>query len=210
MSASSCLDLDKLRATPVAKDPFEHLIVPGFLKPETLTEINRDYPDIDRPGSLPLGSLNYGESFNALISALRGSDLTAVMSQKFDIDLSERPTMITVRARCRPTDGKIHTDSDGKLITVLIYMNGDWDAEGGRLRLLRGPGDIEDYAAEVPPKEGTMLAFKCTENAWHGHRSFDGPRRAIQLNWVVDDRYVQREQRRHAVSALLKKFRFAS
>jgi Rps23 Pro-64 3,4-dihydroxylase Tpa1-like proline 4-hydroxylase len=118
--------------------------------------------------------------------------------------------MVTVRAHCRARDGQIHTDSKGKLITVLVYLNQSWEADGGRLRLLRSPDDIDDYVAEVPPDEGTLLAFRCSDNAWHGHKSFEGPRRAIQLNWVVDDAYLRREQRRHRISAFFKSFRMAS
>jgi hypothetical protein len=37
---------------------------------------------------------------------------------KFSIDLTGRPTMITVRGRCsKEKDGKIHTDSKTKIIT---------------------------------------------------------------------------------------------
>lgn len=207
---TNAIDLEKLKTTPVSDDPFEHLIVPEFIKPEALGAIERDYPDIDRPGSLPLASLSYGDAFGEMISAIQGSEMTSIMSEKFDVDLAGRPTMVTVRARCRPTDGKIHTDSNGKLITVLIYMNGGWEADGGRLRLLRGPDSLDDYAAEVPPNKGTMLAFKCAPHAWHGHKSFDGPRRAIQLNWVVGEQYLKRERRRHRISAFFKKFKLAS
>src|SRR3546814_13965555 len=80
------------------------------------------------------------------------------MTEKFATDLTSRPTMVTVRGQCRARDGQIHTDSLGKIITVLIYMNAAWEADGGRLRMLRYRYDIEDYAAEVPPREGYMVA----------------------------------------------------
>ena len=117
--------------------------------------------------------------------------------------------MVTVRGHCRARDGQIHMDSKDKIVTVLLYLNPSWEEDGGRLRLLRRPGDIEDFAAEVPPDEGTMLAFKCSDNAWHGHKSFEGERRAIQLNWVTNERYVRREQRRHKVSSLFKRLGLA-
>ena len=113
--------------------------------------------------------------------------------------------MITVRGRCRPIDGRIHTDSRGKLVTVLIYLNPSWEAPGGQLRLLRNAHDLEDFAAEVPPQEGTMVAFTCSPDAWHGHHPFEGERRSIQLNWVRSRSYKAREQVRHALSAGLKK-----
>ena len=123
---------------------------------------------------------------------------------KFDIDLEGRPVMITVRGHTRAKDGRIHTDSKSKLLTALIYFNDDWNAEGGRLRLLRSSSDLEDYAAEVPPDKGTLLAFRCTENAWHGHKPFVGQRRAIQLNWVNSRLMCWFEQGRHWQAAVTK------
>jgi hypothetical protein len=124
---------------------------------------------------------------------------------KFGIDLSDRPTMVTVRGRARAKDGKIHADSRTKLITVLIYMNAAWEAPGGRLRLLRSADSLDDPVAEVPPIEGTLVAFKVTENSWHGHAAAEGPRRVIQLNWVTDAGVVRKEQTRHRFSARLKR-----
>ena len=76
--------------------------------------------------------------------------MTAAMSEKFEIDLAERPTMVTVRGQCRLKDGQVHTDPKGKLVTVLIYLNNSWESEGGRLRLLRSNANLDDYAVEVP------------------------------------------------------------
>ena len=112
--------------------------------------------------------------------------------------------MSTVRGRCQQKDGRIHTDSKSKIITVLIYLNPQWENAAGRLRLLRGPDDIEDYAAEVPPDEGTLLAFRRSENSFHGHKTFVGERRVIQFNWVTDRGTVWRESLRHRLSAWIK------
>ena len=97
-------------------------------------------------------------------------------------------------------------DSKTKLITVLVYMNGRWEAPGGRLRLLRTPDSLDHAITEVPPDEGTLLAFKVTGNSWHGHEPFVGERRVIQLNWVTGTDVVQHEQRRHRLTAKIKKF----
>ena len=77
--------------------------------------------------------------------------------------------------------------------------------EEEELRLLRGPDDLEDVIAEVPPDEGTLVIFKNQPNAWHGFHSFEGPRRVIQLNWVTDMGVVKREQTRHRISAFFKR-----
>ncbi len=79
--------------------------------------------------------------------------------------LSVDTLMVTLRSRCRLRDGAIHTDSALKQVTALIYLNDGWRDEGGRLRLLNGPGDIDDMIAEVPPLAGTLLAFRRSDNS---------------------------------------------
>ena len=74
--------------------------------------------------------------------------------------------------------------SDRKIITVLVYFNADWSNEEGQLRMLRSDSDIEDYAAEVAPLGGTLLAFRRTDHSWHGHTQFVGERRMVQLNYL--------------------------
>ena len=113
--------------------------------------------------------------------------------------------MITVRGRCGTRDGNIHTDAVTKIITVLIYMNPTWEQSGGCLRLLRSPDDIEDVIIEIPPIEGTLLAFRRSDNSWHGHKLFVGPRRVIQFNWVTSQSVERREVFRHRLSAWVKK-----
>ena len=84
-------------------------------------------------------------------------------------------------------------------------MNPKWEESGGRLRLLRSGTDLEDFILEVPPEEGTLLCFRRSENSWHGHKPFVGPRRVIQMNWVTSQKVLRYENRRHRLSAVLKK-----
>lgn len=201
------LDFAALAAAPCQHDPFDHVIVPGFVRADALAGIHRDYPDIGKPGSFPYRSLSYGPAFADMIDALQGPEMRAAIEQAFGLDLGGRPTTVTVRGMCQKKDGRIHPDSREKIVTVLIYMNAAWEESGGRLRLLRSAGDLEDYAAEVPPDEGTLLAFRRSDTSFHGHKPFEGRRRAIQLNWVTDDRFAKRERARHAVSAFFKRWR---
>lgn len=201
----SALDLDALRRTPLKRQPYDYLVVPNFIAPHAFAEVVADYPQIDRPGSFPTSTLGYGAGFAALLAELEGPELRAAMAEKFGVDLDGRPTTITVRARCRASDGRIHTDTASKILTVLIYCNQGWDADGGRLRILRSGSDLGDYAEEVSPYGGTLLAFRRSATSWHGHEPFEGPRRAIQLNWVTDQATVDREMARHRVSAFFKK-----
>jgi len=199
-------DYDKLASTPREREPFNYVVVPDFLKPETFHSVIADYPEVPGPGSHPPAELKIGGHFAALMDELNGPIFRKAIEDKFDIDLSGRPTMYTVRGFVREKDGSIHTDSTTKIITVLLYMNERWQEDAGRLRLLRGPDDLDDFVAEVPPYGGTLLAFRRADNSWHGHKPISGPRRAIQLNWVTSQEVVDGEQRRHQFSTRLKKF----
>jgi hypothetical protein len=204
VGTTGILDLARFDATPLAHAPFDHLIVPGFIAPAALPGLYADFPAIAMGGSYPTGALKFGRAFAALIEEIESDVIRRAFSAKFDIDLGGRPVMITVRGHTRARDGRIHADSRTKLLTALIYFNDDWNAEGGRLRLLRSGRDLEDCAAEVPPDKGTLLAFRCTANAWHGHKPYVGPRRTIQINWVTSEAVKRREIARHGFSARVK------
>ena len=199
------LRLDAFRATPLVREPFQHLIVPGFIGPGDLSVINADYPKISTSGSFPVDQVSYGPAFESLLEELESEDFRAAFEEKFGLDLEGRPTVTTVRGRCDARDGKIHTDSTSKIITVLIYMNESWESAGGRLRLLRSAHDLNDIIVEVPPIAGTLLAFKRSDNSWHGHEPFAGERRVIQFNWLTSEGNRQIALLRHHTSAAFKR-----
>jgi hypothetical protein len=199
------LRLEAFRATPLVKEPFEHLIVSGFVGPAALAAINADYPKISTSGSFPVDQVGYGPAFQTLLDELESDAFREAFEEKFALDLSGRPTVTTVRGRCDARDGKIHTDSTSKIITVLIYMNESWEQACGRLRLLRSADNLNDIITEVPPVAGTMLAFKRSDNSWHGHEPFAGERRVIQFNWLTSEGNRQIAMLRHHTSASFKR-----
>lgn len=154
-----CLDLDAFAAAPLIEDPFAYVILPGFVRTEARSGINADYPAIAQRGSFPVTQLSFGPRFQQLVDELNSDEFRSACAVKFSVDLSGRPSTITVRGRCDRRDGKIHTNSISKIITVLIYMNPSWEDAGGRLRLLRSGHDLEDVLAEIPPSEGLCWRF---------------------------------------------------
>ncbi len=198
------LDLERLRASPLCRDPFDFVIVDNFVRAEQLPALAADFPTLHGHGSYPLATVACGKTFAELMVELEGDGLRRAIEEKFDLDLAGRPTLITLRGYSDGKDGRIHTDSTTKIVTLLLYMNPVWSEETGRLRLLRGPADLADYAAEVPPLAGTMVAFRRGDASFHGHRPYVGERRSVQLNWVTDPRVVRREIGRHRWSARIK------
>ncbi|HWB51700.1 MAG TPA: 2OG-Fe(II) oxygenase [Stellaceae bacterium] len=200
----SLVDLARLRAAPLRRDPFEFVVVENFLAADAMPSLIDAFPPVPGHGSYPLSTLACPPLFGRLMAELQGDAMRAAVEEKFAIDLSRRPTMITLRGYSDGKDGGIHTDSASKLITVLLYMNREWTDPAGRLRILRGPGDLGDYAAEVAPFAGMMVAFRRSETSFHGHQAHVGKRQSVQLNWVTDGAVVRREIGRHVWSARLK------
>ncbi len=156
------LDYAALRVAPVATDPFPHLVVPDFVPPDSLRAVLADLPPLGKRGSFPPDALALGPRAQALMDELQGPGLRQAIADRFDLDLAGSPTMVTLRGWTNDRDGYIHCDSTAKRVTVLLYLNPATDAWGqhdGCLRLLRGPGDLDDYAVEVPPVNGTLLVF---------------------------------------------------
>ena len=136
------LNLPSLEEARVHAKPFPFVVVPNFVTDESLEEIDRDYPAITKPGSFPLEALRSGPSFAKLVHELHQPTFRKIVERKLAINLEKRPVTITVRGQARRTDGRIHLDSRSKLVTVLLYMNGRWEADGGRLRLLNSPDNL--------------------------------------------------------------------
>ncbi|HTJ02224.1 MAG TPA: 2OG-Fe(II) oxygenase [Methylovirgula sp.] len=191
-------------AAPLATDPFPHTIVRHFIAPDAIARIGADFPSLPGPGAFPPAALKLRGHFAGLIDELTGPWLRDAVAQKFAIDLDSRPLVWTVRGYLRERDGGVHTDSESKLVTLLLYLNEDWQDAGGRLRLLRSPDSLMTPVVEVPPLGGTLLCFARSDRSWHGHLPFAGKRRAIQLNFMCDARIAAREQRRHLLSARVK------
>jgi SM-20-related protein len=200
----SVLDLDRLTEAPLRRDPFDFVVVEGFVGAAALPALVADFPPVAAHGSFPIAGLRLGPAFAELVAALEGAALRRAVADKFGVALDGRPTLITVRGHSDGKDGRIHTDSASKIITLLLYLNPVWEWPQGRLRLLRGPWDLDDFAVEVAPVAGTMLAFRRSERSYHGHRAHVGERRVLQLNWITEAAVVRRELRRHRWAARWK------
>jgi hypothetical protein len=155
-------------AAPLHREPYDWLVVPGFVRPAALAAINADYPAIDGPTAFMVEAVEGGPAFAAMVERLRSDELARLISAKFGLDVTGLPRTVSVRRFAEPSDGAVRTDSKTKVVTVLLHLSEAWTQPGGRLRVLRSGTGLEDYAAEVEPAGGTLLAFRRAENSWHG------------------------------------------
>ncbi len=199
------IDVAQFRAAPLARSPFDHLVLDRFVPTALAVAAGEAFPDIPFGGIVPAPEGNGTDALGRLLTRLREPATTRLFAEKYGLALDPAELMITLRAHCRRGDGKIHPDSETKLVTALIYLNATWPHEGGRLRILRGPRDLEDYSAEVTPLAGTLITFRRSDHSYHGHHSFEGERKVIMLNWMVGAAMAKRELFRHAISRRLKR-----
>jgi hypothetical protein len=128
-----------------------------------------------------------------------------LVEQKFDVDLTSRPTSIVMMGATSGAynEGYAHPDSKHKIITVLVGFSREWPYERGRLRVLRS-NDRDDYAFEFAPEFGRMLMFRVCDHSWHGFLPQKGKRMSVQMCYVDSEWYARRENIRHAVSGFAK------
>ena len=193
------LDYTAFDAAPLRRDPFDFIVVPGFIRSEALEALNRDFPEITGPGNYSVEKLDLGPAFERFVEEIKAPEMTRHFSEKFGIDLTDHEILATVREFCQESDGAIHNDSKAKVITILFYFNQEWPHDGGRLRILRSANDLEDYEAEVSPEGGAMLAFRRSECSYHGHKPFSGHRRIMQMHWVDPKLVAKKERKRRSL-----------
>ena len=167
------------------------------------SDLIKDFPDIDSGGSFPSDNLKQGD-IKKLVEELEGDEFKAILENKLGVDLKDAEVITTLRGFSRFKDGKIHTDSQSKIVTVLLYLNKNWDNEIGNLRLLKKNNDLDNYIQEISSEYGNLVAFKVTDNCWHGFMPFEGKRLSIQLNYIYP-KSLNIHKIRHKLSASFKK-----
>ena len=198
------LNWPAIEAADLDRDPFDHFMVAQALAPDCAEGIAGEYPAIRSAGSFSLADAPPGPILAGLIEDLKSDRFAGEMQRIFDLELTGRPCLITLRGQCSPRDGRVHTDSRSKILSLLLYLNEGWQSPEGRLRLLRSPDDIEDYAVEVPPNLGSLVGFSRSDDSWHGHTPFVGQRRVLQLNYLQSATASWVGGLRHRLSALSK------
>jgi SM-20-related protein len=198
------LDLTNFRAASVVTAPYPHLSCGGALNPAALPALRRDFPDLREAGFHPLDSFTAQGAFAQLLAEVQDGELSRAMTEKFGIDFTDKPMLITVRKMCKPHEGNAHVDGKSKIATLLIYMHTGWASPDGRIRVLRS-NNLNDYSFEMPPDEGNLFTFLRSEHSWHGHTPFEGERRVLQIAWLDSQESMDRKLKRHHVSRFFKK-----
>lgn len=198
------IDYTAIENAEVQQTPYPFFGIDNVFSESSHKPLLEDFPKISNGGSFPLESIEVKGALAKLVEEIESDEFRSVMGKKFSVDLTDKPLVVTARGFSRQKDGQNHTDSKTKLITVLLYVNDGWESPNGRLRMLNA-NDINDYAAEFSSSIGQMIAFKVTDNCWHGYNSYEGQRQSLQINYLVEEKYTNHHVYRHKLSAFFKK-----
>ncbi len=200
--------VDRIAPPAVVREaPFPLLIAEGVLDPDAELALIHDFPAYRGAGFFPHADADCGPAINALVRELTASAFADRIGALLGIErLSQFPVLVTICRALNLRHGTIHTDSQSKIASALVYLNPDWvPTHAGCLRFLSSGNNIEALVApEIKPLYGTLTAFRRTDNSFHGHLPFEGERRVIQIAWLVDAAAVDRKTRRGRFSRAIK------
>jgi hypothetical protein len=201
------LRIDHLPESALAA-PFPLVTAAGLLDPARADELRRDFPRYRGAGFFPYEDGDCGPAINALVAELTAPAFADAIGARLGVErLSQYPALVTLCRSLNRRHGNIHTDSQSKIVTALIYLNADWPhGDAGALRFLADVADIQTQVApQVAPVYGNLVAFRRTHNSFHGHLPFEGDRYTIQIAWLADAAAYARKTRRGRTSRALKK-----
>ncbi len=179
--------------------PFSFLIADGMLRADAMPELQRDFPLYPEAGFFPHQIEDCGPSVNALIAEIVAPEFSDALGERLGVaDMSKLPALVTLCSRLNRRHGTIHTDSKSKVLTALVYLNTAWPhGSPGSLRLLTRVDDIQALVVpEVLPVYGNLVAFKRSENSFHGHLPHEGERMVVQVAWLTSEKELRRKQKR--------------
>jgi 2OG-Fe(II) oxygenase superfamily len=195
-------------ATRVHTEPFPFLIAEGQLPASAAQALAGDFPRYSSAGFFPYQESDCGPSIVEAVEAISAPAYARALGAKLGVpELDRYPVLVTICRSLNKRHGTIHTDSRSKVASALLYLTPEWPhGSAGSLRFLNRIDSIDDLAApEVLPVYGALVAFKRTDNSFHGHLPYEGERRVIQFAWLTSQEEKDRKTRRGSFSRLLKK-----
>ena len=219
------LDAEALHERYCAAQPFPHLCLPDFIRPEMLETVWQEFPDLTalnadkvqfhderqiKRASLGMGPLS--PAAFELVAKLNSDVFLRYLQQLTDIDetLISDPYLAGGGYHETQRGGllKIHADFNkhpqlqlDRRLNLLIYLNKDWQPQwGGGLQLYRD--DMSGPVAEIPPDFNTAVIFSTTSSSYHGHPDAlqcpeDRARRSLALDYFSTGRPMQESGVKH-------------
>jgi len=183
---------DVFREQYVSAEPFPHIVMEDFIRPDILKRVEAEFPDLAKQSGdvitfddqlqIKLASRGMGglsESAFKLISGLNSDVFLNYLQSLTGIDepLISDPYLAGGGYHEIKTGGllKVHADFNkhsmldlDRRLNLLIYLNKNWNRDwGGELQLFNA--DMSGPVVSVPPRFNTAVVFTTTSYTYHGH-----------------------------------------
>lgn len=181
-------DLEYLTQTFNNSKPFEHIIIPNFLKTEIANKISNEYPTnledyhhYNNPlemkyayDNIPNMSIDLQNIFYSLCSN-KIIDILRIITNKENLNYDE--TCHGGGLHIHKNNGRLHMHLDyekhphlenkQRYLNIILYLSKDWDKKwGGETELWNQ--DVTKCEVKSPVEFNTALIFKTSEKSWHG------------------------------------------
>ena len=191
-------DLARLYPLFIAAQPFPHIVVENFLKPELCTQLLHDFPAFEKRYAInEIGQVG-GKAVRTDMPSISPSyaKLDAFLQTREFLDVIERLTGISdLLYDPDYIGGGTHENVHGqgldahvdfnvlpkngwhRRLNLILYLNPEWQPQwGGCLCLERDPWDAEHAdKVEIVPKFNRCAVFETSEISWHGFPAIDLP-----------------------------------
>ncbi|MBV9242260.1 MAG: hypothetical protein JO314_09660, partial [Acidobacteria bacterium] len=91
------IDLKALSRAQRGDKPYPHILIPQLIKSEYKRDLLEGFPVVPTRGSFPATAVEGSSRFQQLSEELQSDSFRDAVADAFDIDLSERFPMLTVR-----------------------------------------------------------------------------------------------------------------
>lgn len=228
LSPQVTADIGKLRGDFANAQPFRHVVIDSFLRPEALDQLAVEFPAFDANHALnELGEVGgkafrpdlpeLGPAYAQFDRLLRApeflrlvSEITRIPSLLYDPSYAGGGTHENLPGQ----DLDPHIDFNyhpsqawHRRLNLILFLNQTWDSSwGGCLDLHRDPWAADqDSVTSIVPRNNTCVLFETTENSWHGFRKIIAPpgsetlsRRSIAVYFYTHERPPQDTAPSHA------------
>lgn len=147
-----------------------------------LASLAQTFPATDRIGHNNIEHMRLPEPWQAFKRELKSSQYREAIQQATGVDLREYRLKIGLRYWSKPSFGKPQSDVLKKRLTHLMYFNESWPHKRGRFQILNSKRQ-DDVFSTVTPVAGSGVFFSVSKVSHHGYESFQGVRKAVQVNF---------------------------
>lgn len=208
-------------------EPFRHLVIDQFLKPEVAKRLLQEFPAFERGDTVGDDGQQGGKSTFEKIRALGPTFAALDEMIQSEAWLSWLGTVTGIDGLLYDPfylGGGTHENRDGQALdshidfnlhpserwhrrlNLIIYLNHDWSpAWGGNLQLLRDPYQDSRPDHQISPEFNRCVVFETNERSWHGFDRLQLPeserarsRRSIALYFYSKDRPQAEQAPKHS------------